>query len=164
MGTFKRFTTDLQDMDPSAGIFARHSAYLERYVQIGVVGNRLIAVSFPTQEPASAGTDHVLLDTIERYLDGIEEEFDGVELALTVDTDTRAVLATIREIPYGHERDMATIARLTPEISEDDLETVHTALRENPVPPVIPDHRVSDGPHGTPHDVTRLFRELEGLD
>lgn len=151
-------------MEPSAGIFARHSTYLDRYVQIGVVGNRLIAVSFPSEQPPDVESDHVILDTIERYLDGVTEEFKDVELALTVDSPTRAVLDTIREIPYGHERDLATIAKLTPEIDSDAIDEVETALRENPVPPVVPGHRVSNGPSPTPKEITRRFRKLEGLE
>lgn len=151
-------------MEPAAGIYARYSSYLDRVVQIGVVGNRLIAVSFPRDHPEEADSEHQILDSIERYLDGIEESFADVELALTVGTETRAVLETVREIPYGHQRDVETIAKMTPQIDVDATETVQQALRENPVPPVIPDHRVSDGPHAAPTGVVERFRALEGLE
>lgn len=153
-------------MESVAGIFARESAYLERYVQIGVAGNRVISVSFPQEPPAEAGREHTVLDAIERYLDGVVERFDDVELALTVDTDTRAVLDVVRELPYGTERDLDTIVATTPGLDATeaaDVETARRALSANPVPILIPDHRVSDGPAGGPGEVRRQCRALEGL-
>lgn len=150
-------------MEPMAGIFARRSAHLDRYVQVGVVGNRLIAVSFPDEAPADAGDDHPVLDAIEGYLDGVVEDLSDIELALTVDTTTRAVLETVREIPYGSERDLGTVARMTPGLDADDRQAVAAALERNPAPLVVPDHRVSDGPSAAPPAVVDALRALEGL-
>ena len=45
----------------------------------------------------------------------------------------------------------------------DDLETVTGALDENPIPVLLPDHRVSGGPYATPGDVRSALRRVEGL-
>lgn len=153
-------------MAEEAGIFARESIYLDRYVQIGVVANRLINVAFPTAPAEDATDDHPILDAIDRYLDGTRERFDAVELALTVNTDHRAVYDTVRSIPYGVQRDVETITRTTPGLDaseEADRITVREALAANPVPLVIPDHRVIDGPGGAPSAVRERLRDLEGL-
>lgn len=150
-------------MDQSAGIVARYSAYLDRYVRVGVVGNRVIAVDFPTERPEDATADHPVLDRIERYLDGVGDELGELEVALTVDADSRSVLDTVREIPHGSTHDIATVAKLTPGIDPDDTETVAAALAANPVPLVIPDHRVVDGPSGAPSVVVERLRALEGI-
>lgn len=153
-------------MEPSAGIFTRESVYLDRYVQIGVAGNRLISVSFPTEDPPDAGDEHPILDEIQRYLDGVRTDFDDVELAMTVDTDVMSVLDVVRTIPYGQMRDLAAIARMTPGLTADDegdLDTVRHALEANPIPLIIPDHRVRDGAQAAPASVVRRLRELEGL-
>jgi methylated-DNA-[protein]-cysteine S-methyltransferase len=57
---------------------------------------------------------------------------------------------------------VARLARLAGFDDEDDedLRTVESALRENPVPVLVPDHRV-EGPGATPAEVARRLRELE---
>lgn len=148
----------------AAGIYARESTYLERDVQLGVAGDRVISVSFPEAAPADAGTDHELLDRIEAYLGGAEDDFDDVVVGLTVPTDHRAVLEAVRNVPYGERVTVKRVLSMTPEMdpeSEDDVETARTALAENPVPLLIPDHRVRDGPSGAPASVVDRLRELE---
>lgn len=150
-------------MEPTAGVFARRAPYLERYVQIGAVGTRVIGVTFPTEKPSDASPEHPVLDSIEAYLDGTTEDLTAIEVALTVDGDTRAVLDAVREIPYGHERDLATLTRLTPGIDPDGVDMVRAALADNPVPLIVPDHRITDGPSAAPRDVVAKLRALEGL-
>ena len=41
-----------------AGIFARESAYLGRYVQVGVASGRVISVSFPEAPDPDAPENH----------------------------------------------------------------------------------------------------------
>lgn len=149
-----------------AGIYARHSTYLDRYVQIGVAGNRLISVSCPDAVDSAVSDEHHLLDRFEGYLDGTREDFENVELALTVPTVERRVLETIRPIPYGTEQSLAAVATATPGLSGDDaedIERISTILSANPVPIVIPDHRVRDVDGAVPTDVRRKLRALEGL-
>lgn len=149
----------------AAGIFARKSTVLDRYVQIGVAGSKLLSVSFPKSVTDETPTDHELLDRIEAYLDGESEDFADVDVALTVSTDERAVLEEIRSIPYGGSMTVEAVARMTPTLvdPEDGKEVVLAALRGNPAPIVIPDHRVVDGPGATPDVVAEQLRDLEGI-
>jgi len=144
------------------GIYARESSTLGRAVQIGVVADRVISTSFPEAPPADAATEHPLLDRVFDYLDGAEDHFDDVTVGLTVPTDQRTVLDAVRNVPYGETVDVARVARLAglDDEDEDDLETVRQALRANPVPLFIPDHRIA-GPGATPPVVAERLRELE---
>jgi methylated-DNA-[protein]-cysteine S-methyltransferase len=144
------------------GIYARESPQLGRAVQIGVAGDRVISVSFPEAVPDDAGPDHPLLDRIFDYLDGAADHFDDVTVALTVPTDQRTVLDAVRNVPYGETVDVARVARLAglDDEDEDDLNAVREALRANPVPLFIPDHRVS-GAGATPAEVAERLRDLE---
>ncbi|NEU57517.1 MGMT family protein [Halorussus sp. MSC15.2] len=160
-------TVETEDPSDVAGIFARESSYLERYVQLGVASGRVLSVSFPDTPDEQAQTDHDLLDRIFDYLDGVEEDdFSDVTVALTVPTDQRRVLERVRGIPYGDQIDVETLARMTSGVDhtdEDDLNTVRTALDRNPAPLLIPDHRVRDGPSAAPPAVEQKLRSLEGL-
>jgi len=144
------------------GIYARDAPVLGRAVQLGVAGDRVISVSFPETAPADADPEHPLLDRIDDYLDGADDHFDDVTVALTVPTEQRTVLEAVRNVPYGETVDVARVARLAGLDDEDadDLDTVRGALRANPVPIFIPDHRVS-GPGATPPAVAERLRDLE---
>lgn len=149
-----------------AGVFAREFAYLDCHVQIGVAGGRLISVSFPPSPDEEADDAHELLDRIERYLEGARDDFDDVVVGLTVPTDQRSVLEALRGVAYGEQVSVGQVAAMTPDLdpdSEADVELVRTALAENPIPLVIPDHRIRDGPSGAPPDVEQKLRSLEGL-
>ena len=153
--------------DGVTGIFARESTYLDRHVQLGIASGRVLSVSFPETPDEEARPDHDLLDRAFDYLDGVSEEnFGDVAVALTVPTDQRRVLERVREIPYGDEIDVETLARMTSGLDhtdDEDLNVVRTALAENPAPLVIPDHRVRDGPSAAPPAVEQKLRSLEGL-
>ncbi|WP_435344968.1 methylated-DNA--[protein]-cysteine S-methyltransferase [Haloarchaeobius sp. HRN-SO-5] len=156
------------DADAAAGIFARRSPYLDRYVQIGVASDRVISVAFPEEPADDADESHPVLDRIESYLEGVKPVgFDDVQVALTLPTDQRSVLETLREqVPYGEDITVAQLARMTPGLDaedEDDLVLVRTALDANPAPLLIPDHRVRDGPSAAEPDVEQRLRSLEGL-
>ncbi|MDS0281108.1 methylated-DNA--[protein]-cysteine S-methyltransferase [Haloarcula onubensis] len=149
-----------------AGIYARESTYLDRFVQLGEAGDRIIAVSFPTQAEPDSSAAHPLLDRIEAYLGGAEDDFDDVAVGLTVPTAQRRVLERVREIPYGEETSVAQLAALTPDLDPDDegdLTAVREALAANPVALLVPDHRVRDGPSGAPPPVEQKLRSVEGL-
>ncbi|ADD06373.1 putative methylated-DNA--protein-cysteine methyltransferase [Natrialba magadii ATCC 43099] len=150
-----------------AGIYARESTYLDRYVQLGAASGRVLTVSFPDTPEDDAGTDHPVLDQVFEYLDGLEPvTFDDVQVALTIPTDQRAVLEQVRSIPYGDQVDVATLTQMTPNLDpddQDDVILVRTALDENPAPILIPDHRVRDGPSAAPPAVEQKLRSLEEL-
>ena len=148
-----------------AGIYARESAYLDRYVQFGEAGDRILSVSFPTQ-PDGADDSHPLLDRIEAYLGGTVEEFEDVTVGLTVPTDQRNVLEAVQQIPYGEEGSVEQVVAMTQGLGadeQDDQQQVREALAANPAPLLIPDHRVRDGPSGAPPAVEQKLRSVEGL-
>jgi len=150
----------------AAGIYARESEYLGCYVQLGVAGGRLLSLSFPESADPSAGDDHELLDRIFAYLEGVEDDFSDVEIGLTVPTRHRNVLERVREIPYGEQVSVRDLAAITPDFdpeNDDDLDDVRTALAENPLPLVIPDHRVRDGPSNAPPEIEQKLRAIEDL-
>ncbi|MFC4987610.1 MGMT family protein [Saliphagus infecundisoli] len=145
------------------GIYARESPAIDRVVQLGAASGRVISVSFPEEVPADAAEDHPVLERLLAALDGEEDDFGDVTVALTVPTPHRGVLEEVRTIPYGRERDVASIARSVPDLDDEDGETVRAALRENPLPILIPDHRVPDGPSAAPAAVEARLRSLEGI-
>lgn len=151
-------------MDERTGLFGRDLPTLDRAIEIGVADGRLLSVSFP--HAIDNGETHPLLDRIERVFDGESETFDDVELALTVPTDRRHVLDALRRVPRGASITTAELAGMTAGLDPSDdesLRTVQTALRENPVPVVVPDHRVTDGPDATPSTVASVLRRVEGI-
>lgn len=149
----------------TTGVFAREYDALDSAVEVGFASGRVISVAFQPTPSADADSDHELLDRIADYLDGVEEPFDEFEVALTVDTDERDVLEKVQQVSYGEEVSVSQLARLAGKDPNeaDDVELVRDVLRENPVPLLIPDHRIRGGPYATPRPVRRTFRELEGI-
>lgn len=153
-------------MEATAGIHARESDYLERFVQLGVAGGKVVSVSFPRVADEEATAEHPLLDRVFRYLEGAADDFADVDVGLTVPSDQRAVLEALRGVSYGEQVSVEKLARMTPDLDpedEADRELVRRSLAGNPVPLVIPDHRVRDGPSGAPPEVEQRLRSLEGL-
>lgn len=156
------------DADTDAGVFAREFEYLDRFVELGYAGGRVLSVSFPRDPGDAADPDHPMLDRIEAYLEGEHDEFRDVNVALStaVPTEQADVLERVREIPYGEQASVDQVARRTAGLDaedESDLQLVRTALDANPAPLVVPDHRVRDGPSAAPPEVEQRLRSLEGL-
>ena len=153
------------DSEPEAGIYARESAYLDRYVQVGVASGRVLSVDFPATPDEDAGTELPLLDRVDAYLEGAGTDFSDVDVAMTMPTDQRDVLEVVRSIPYSEQASVSEVARMTAGLDPDDdaSRLVRTALAENPAPLVVPDHRVRDGPSAAPPAVEQRLRSLEGL-
>ena len=150
--------------DAGGVIQHRWSEYLETYVQVGVAGGRAVSVSF-TDEPDGEecekdGSD--ALEAVFAYLDGEIETTPDVPYALTVSGVERRALERTRDLPYGTT---LTYEEFTSSVGEDDVSRVREALHENPVPVVLPSHRVvgEDGVGGFagPRRVKRLLLELE---
>ena len=147
------------------GIYAREASYLGRYVQLGTASGKLLSVSFPHQ-PGEADPDHPLLDRVEAYLEGTEDDFADVDVAFTLPTARREVIDALRTVGYGENVTVAALARMTPGLDGDegsDHEFVREALADNPAPLVVGDHRVRDGPSAAPPEVEQRLRALEGL-
>lgn len=152
--------------DASKGVYAVESDYLDCAVQVGIASGRVISVSFPPTPDADARRGHPLLDRVEGYLEGVRDDFADVEVALTVPTDHRAVLEALRDVPHGEQVSVDQLVRTVAVLDSADEsapETARRALANNPVPLVIPDHRVRDGPSGAPPAVEQRLREIEGL-
>ncbi len=153
-------------MDETAGIYARDIPFLGCAVQIGLAQERVLSVDFPSTAPAEAESEHPLLDRIAAYLEGTEDDFSDVTIALTVPTDQRKILEVVREIPFGEQVSVEQLARMTAEFDPDDeadLTVIREALDGNPAPILIPDHRVRDGPSGAPAGVEQKLRAIEDL-
>jgi methylated-DNA-[protein]-cysteine S-methyltransferase len=153
-------------MEDVAGIYARESTYLDRYVQFGLAQGRVISLSFPVEPDDDAEPEHPLLDRIETYLQGAEDDFEDVTVALTLPTPEREVLESVREVPYGEQASVDQIARMTPGLeaeNDDDRARIRDALVNNPAPLLVPDHRVRDGPSAAPPAVEQKLRAVEGL-
>jgi methylated-DNA-[protein]-cysteine S-methyltransferase len=153
-------------MSDVAGIYAREFPELDRHIQLGIAQGRVISVSFPRTPEDDTSEDHDLLDRIDAYLRGEEDDFADVTVALTLPTDQREVLERVREVPYGEMTTVEQLTRLTPGLDPDeqaDTNAVREALTANPAPLLIPDHRVRDGPGAAPGDVAGVLRRTEGL-
>jgi methylated-DNA-[protein]-cysteine S-methyltransferase len=153
-------------MDETAGIYARNSGFLDRYVQLGMAQGRVISVDFPTTVEDDAEPDHELLDRIEAYLQGEQDDFADVTVAMTMPTTEREVLEKVREVPDGENATVRQITMMVPGRNPDDesdLTAVREALASNQTPIFIPTHRVRDGPSGMPADVESKLRSVEGL-
>lgn len=147
----------------TAGIFARRFDSIDSVVQLGVASGRAINVSFPDEVPADAETDHELLAAVEQFLDGDSTAVDEAEIGLTVPTDQRAVLEALDSVPPGSTVTVSRLARIAglDPSDDEDIGTVRDALRNNPLPIFLPDHRVRDGQGATPPQVAAALRRLE---
>jgi len=164
---------------PDSGTPARDAA-LSIDSQVGTIGVESTAaglrrVRLPGSDSArrddSTGEGSAALNTeraaaqIEEYLRGEREEFD-VELDWTgVDATHRHVLETLREIaPFGTT---VTYGDLGRRAGVDDPRDVGVLMARNPIPLVIPCHRVvaSDGlgGYGGGLDLKQRLLELEGV-
>ena len=147
----------------SAGIFARRFDSLDCVVQLGVASGRVINVSFPDEIPDDAETDHELLDAIDQYLAGEPAAVENAEIGLTVPTEQRTVLEALDSVSAGSTVTVSRLARVAGLDPSDDesLGAVRDALRENPLPIFLPDHRVRDGQGATPPRIAAALRRRE---
>lgn len=148
----------------ATGVFAGHSTSLDRWVQLGIASGNVINLAFSAERPEGVADDHPLLERILAYLDdGQEVDLSTVEIALTVPTEHRHVYETVRAIPFGTERTVADVVALTATLESDEEGAVRTALAANPIPLLIPDHRVEAIDGSTDAEIRRRLRDLEGL-
>ena len=155
------------DEHASAGVYAREYESVDAVVELGVAGGRVIAVRFPPAQPDDAGREHPVLDQIGAALKGSTDALEALataEVGLTLATDRRRVLEALRSVPAGQSVSVSRLTRLagSDPNDADDLETVTAALRANPVPILVPDHRVDGGPYATPTPIRGVLRQAEG--
>lgn len=152
--------------DGMTGIYTRTLPELGYAVQIGFAGEKVISVSFSATTEQTAEATHPLLDRFAAYASGQREEFDDVDVGLTVPQTQRSVLETLRSVPYGQSIGFDRLLSMAPGVETDDEAAVgaaRTAIHENPTPVVIPTHRISNGPTQLPAELNRSLRELEGI-
>ena len=166
-------------MEGATGVFAREFPDVG-VVQLGLASGRVVNVAFPDAIDPDAEDGHELLDRIETYFAGevgpangvmgtgtengvMETGLESAPIALLLPTDQRAVLERLRSVPYGRLVDVDELARMTPGIDDDSdgREVVREAIRENPVPLFVPDHRVRDAEGTTPPQIAARCRRLE---
>lgn len=148
------------------GIYTRTLPELGYAVEIGFAGEKLISVSFSTPSESTTEGSHPVLDRFAAYAGGAHEEFDDIDVGLTVPQTQRNVLEALRAVPYGESVEFTRLVSMAPGVETDDEAAVAAARRaihENPTPVVIPTHRVTDGPTQLPADLTTRLRELEGI-
>ena len=147
-----------------AGIYARESPTIDRWVQVGVAGGRVLQVSFPETPKPDAGTDHTALEAILEHLEtGAGDGLGDVPVGLTVPTDQRSVLETLRSVPPGETVTLETLGRMTPGTDPDDRTLLERTLASNPAPVLIPDHRVRGATGATPAPVREHLLSVEGI-
>lgn len=159
-------------MGADSGIEHRWSEYLERYVQVGMASGSVVSVAFVEQPEGESveraegeGSDG--LEAVFEYLNGEIETTPDVPYALTVSGVKRSALERTRDLPYGttttYEEFAASIGEAD---DEEEVAHVREALHDNPVPVVLPSHRVVNesgvGGFTGPRDVKRRLLELEG--
>lgn len=152
--------------DASSGVFIADSDYLSRRVQLGIASGNVISVQCPpgNQTPSAS---HPILDRLIAYLDnGNQDNFTDVPIALTVSSPQRRILEMIRELPFGDERSPESIADQLAilEPGDEAVHTVRETCNANPIPIIIPDHRVSGITGATDSDVRTQLRQLEHLE
>lgn len=148
--------------------YARKSAYLKSYVWLKILDGDVVELRFLSEATEEAHTDHPLMDQLFDYLDGDRVTFSSVSVRYSDEMQPieREILDAVRSIPYGTQRTVGELATEIPGLSstdERDLLTIQRALAVNPVPIIIPDHRVRDGPSAAPPRCELLLRALERL-
>ncbi len=147
-----------------SGVFHRYSDLLERYIEVGLASGNVVGVGYPETpdgEEVEEG-EVAVLDAVFDYLSGGPSV--DAPYALTVTGLRRRVLERTRDVPHGSTLTYEEFARSIG--AEDEAGEVRDALLDNPVPIVLPCHRVvaEDGVDGYagPREVKRRLLNLEG--
>jgi methylated-DNA-[protein]-cysteine S-methyltransferase len=93
----------------------------------------------PTADPAAAELLHRALSQIQQYCAGKRESFD-LPLDLRAAPFTRRVLVALAEIPFGTTHNYGWLAARVG--SPRAARAVGTALSKNPIPLLLPCHRI----------------------
>lgn len=122
-------------------VFARFSAELELFVQMTMRDERIVEVSLQRTRPKGArkGT-HPYLQRVLHHLATGTDGLEDLPVELEVGPFARRVLEEVRHIPPGSTRSYGDIARRIGEPGA--ARAVGNAVASNPVPVVVPCHRV----------------------
>ena len=151
------------------GIHHRYSDLLETHVQVGIASGRVVDLTFtddPEGDAAEEG-DVPVLDDVFAYLAGDRVDLHRHESALTVGGLERDALERVDDLAYGHTATYDEVARSVG-ADEEEYADVRAAIDGNPVPILIPSHRVVDddrlGGFAGPRRIKRLLLEIEGVE
>jgi methylated-DNA-[protein]-cysteine S-methyltransferase len=127
---------------------------------------RLSFERFDDVDPAEASVPPEFSRPLARYFEGEQEEFDSVPLDLRGTDFQQRVWAALREIPWGQVRTYGGIAQQIK--APRAMRAVGQANHVNPVPIVVPCHRVVEAGHrlggyGGGVERKQLLLELEGI-
>jgi O-6-methylguanine DNA methyltransferase len=122
-------------------LYARFSEDLGLYVNIALSGGEVSSVSMTRDEPREPhGADHPYLARIIKHLSSGKDNLRDIPVRLSVPPFDRAVLNALRDIPPG---DIVTYGEVASRIGRPRAaRAVGSACARNPVPIVIPCHRV----------------------
>ena len=138
-------------------------------LQVEWRNGRLVAIHFGGSRPEN----HNLPDDFQAFLDSLERYLKGEKVCFRVPIDTGPqppfmdrVLHECARIPYGVSRSYAELARAAG--SPRAARAVGQAMARNPIPIVIPCHRVLAsnghlGGYGGGLDWKRFLLKLEGI-
>ncbi|KHL12119.1 UNVERIFIED_CONTAM: cysteine methyltransferase [Mumia flava] len=125
---------------------SRATAYLDSPIgglRVHSDGEHVVAIDFGATPSDDDGQDAVLVEAtrqLRAYFDGDLEEFD-LPLAPRGSAFQQAVWARLRAIPYGTTSTYGAIAREL-ELGPHGARAVGAANGSNPIPVVVPCHRV----------------------
>ncbi len=143
-----------------------YSPKLELYIHIEIedsIIKRLTLSKLPKGVAKGGGR---IAEDLKRYLDGEAVDFSKYTISLsTLTSFERAVLNETRKIPFGVAISYSELAHRT---GTNAIRAVGNALAKNPVPIIIPCHRVirkngSIGGYVAGVDVKRKLLKIEGI-
>lgn len=129
------------DSDPPDERFVRFCPELELYVHLAMRGDRVVRVGLGREPPVNAaGVDHPVLARILDHVRTGRDDLRDVPISLDVPAFEREVLEELRRIPIGETRSYGEIAARIGR--PDAARAVGNACGHNPVPILVPCHRV----------------------
>ncbi|MCA1902486.1 MAG: methylated-DNA--[protein]-cysteine S-methyltransferase [Candidatus Hydrogenedens sp.] len=79
---------------------------------------------------------------LDRYFSGIPEQFEGLPLDLSSATEfQKKIFYALRKVPWGNICSYSELAKMA-HLSQNHARAVGQALHKNPLPIIIPCHRV----------------------
>jgi len=130
------------DPGPNASAYrtyARFSSELDLFVWMTLHDDRIAGLALRPDAPGDRAR-HPYLDRIVRYLDGASGDLDDLPVELDVPAFDRRVLEEVRRVPTGATATYGEIARRLGRPTA--ARAVGNAVARNPVPVVVPCHRV----------------------
>ena len=126
--------------DEALAVYSRFSRELGLYIRLEVLGGRVSQVQLTRNLPNGVGSSHPYLTRILEHLRTGEGDLGDIPLHLEVTPFEREVLEFLRKIPPGKTITYGEIARRLGR--PGSARAVGQAVARNPVPVVVPCHRV----------------------